>query len=483
MSFSNRTPESLVCRADSKNPATTCKGITSGGRPCRRPLAPSNSSSPSAAHPGFLDACLLYCWQHKDQAPNVAIDSPSGGIADHKRPARFQSRNSIDSLVDRLGILSTSDPPQHTPTPADLSARYTSKYHHRGTRSPSTHPKKPLRPDQPSEKSQIKLRKRPGFWASLCCMSSHDEDDYFEVGRHKPRTQAAASQVTTGSHAGTPGRPDAQLSRLEAGRRPVANTATKPNASSSSLPPRRPLATLSPQNGNMRMTSTPDTRHLLSFLPQHVSPQTASALLSELSKPISPHDEAGYIYIFWLTDGGGNAPSESAAASLLASPTTRQSRRASDVMGEYSHAVRQSNAPAKNTIRLKIGRANNVHRRMNEWTRQCGYNLSLVRWYPYVPSLNASPLPSPERNNSLHPDQSRPAPEILKPNQVHKVQHAHRVERLIHLELAHCQVKQNCATCGKEHREWFEIEATEMGVRGVDQVIRRWVKWAETVVR
>ena len=44
MSFQDRTPESLVQRSDSKNPATTCKGITSSGRPCRRALATTKAS-------------------------------------------------------------------------------------------------------------------------------------------------------------------------------------------------------------------------------------------------------------------------------------------------------------------------------------------------------------------------------------------------------------------------------------------------------
>lgn len=36
-----------------------------------------------------------------------------------------------------------------------------------------------------------------------------------------------------------------------------------------------------------------------------------------------------------------------------------------------------------------------------------------------------------------------------------------------------------CEKCGKEHREWFEVEANRDGLRAVDEVIRRWVGWAE----
>jgi hypothetical protein len=117
------------------------------------------------------------------------------------------------------------------------------------------------------------------------------------------------------------------------------------------------------------------------------------------------------------------------------------------------HGKGDADVKDKDTILLKIGRANNVHRRMNEWTRQCGYSLSLVRYYPYVPS---SSLPT-----------------------VRKVPHAHRVERLIHLELAAQRVIKQCEACGKSHKEWFEVEASKEGVKGVDEVVRRWVGWAE----
>ncbi len=54
-----------------------------------------------------------------------------------------------------------------------------------------------------------------------------------------------------------------------------------------------------------------------------------------------------------------------------------------------------------------------------------------------------------------------------------------RVERLIHLELQDQQVKRRCDVCGKEHREWFAVEASQAGIRGVDECVRRWVGWAE----
>ena len=66
-----------------------------------------------------------------------------------------------------------------------------------------------------------------------------------------------------------------------------------------------------------------------------------------------------------------------------------------------------------------------------------------------------------------------------RPQSVRKVPFVKRVERLIQLELVDQQVKKQCEACGKEHREWFEVEASEQGVRSVDATVRRWVEWAE----
>jgi len=59
-----------------------------------------------------------------------------------------------------------------------------------------------------------------------------------------------------------------------------------------------------------------------------------------------------------------------------------------------------------------------------------------------------------------------------------KLLHAHKVERLVHIELAGMRAaREMCGVCGREHREWFEVEASREGVRRVDDVVRRWVDW------
>lgn len=206
--------------------------------------------------------------------------------------------------------------------------------------------------------------------------------------------------------------------------------------------------------------------------------------MKELAKPVSQQDEEGYIYIFWLTpESQTSAPSAINARSIL-EPTARSleppssrpagaDRRPSDVLMSFADAAGSvgtrsptttrsralSSGDDKTTILLKIGRANNVMRRMTEWKRQCGYDLSLVRFYPYIQS-----------GSGIEP---------------RKMPHSHKVERLIHLELSGLGLRLSdrgtgaCEACGREHKEWFEVDATREGVLRIDEAVRRWVDWDE----
>jgi Meiotically up-regulated gene 113 len=223
------------------------------------------------------------------------------------------------------------------------------------------------------------------------------------------------------------------------------------------------------------------TAEFLSLIPPAATPQTTSLLLAELAKPLSIHDEEGYIYIFWLTPTSLSSTPPSETASLLLStpssrPTAQNRRRTSEVLRTFSTAgsvvgAEDGNSEGtKGTILLKIGRASNVQRRLNEWSRQCGHNLSLIRYYPYNPS--SPPGASPHNPSTISNSRNG----IATPT---KVPHAHRIERLIHIELADKRARESgrCASCGSVHREWFEVEASREGVRGVDEVVKRWVGW------
>lgn len=478
MPFIPNTPESLIQRSDSKDPGTTCKGITSTGRPCRRSLGSSPQSSPTihrksrngviaVLQPSDDDhegAAAYFCFQHRDQAETLA-----GGDQDGRKAniVPVQLRTSIDTLVDRTGVLDIEDD--------EAQSRSRNKKSHAKTARKDTLPKKWQDVDGPliaisgekhrpagRDKQRHQARGRSNIYLSLfCCVKPADRD-------HTPPPRVQRYSEKPGYHHASAKVPSA-MQQVE---RPAYSGPTTPRlpvgrALGSPRPP--PLAQgIVPSTKINRPLAqqhrSSHTQDLLSLMPTTLSPQTTSLLLAELAKPVSQHDEEGYIYMFWLTDGALDAPDSQATSSLLSDGaiSSPNGRRKSEILAQRSNNKDPSSKPKE--MLLKIGRASNVQRRMNEWTRQCGYNLSLVRFYPYLPS---SPLPS--RSNASSPPSSPATPQ--------KVPHAHKVERLIHLELAHRRVKRDCESCGKEHREWFEVESSRDGLRAVDEVIRRWTEW------
>jgi hypothetical protein len=203
----------------------------------------------------------------------------------------------------------------------------------------------------------------------------------------------------------------------------------------------------------------------LRFIHPTTDPETVAALIKELTRPWVESEEPGYIYMFCMTPESKPKPPIEAARSLLAAPPSsyqrdqRDRRRPSDVVGSFTDGSSSSSRSSGKKMLLKIGRASNVQRRMNQWQRQCGYDIQVLRCYPYVPSGSGASA-------------SDNVPRITP--------HCHRVERLIHLELDGMGLRlraKECDACGVEHREWFETEATREGIKMVDEVIRRWIEW------
>ena len=486
MPFIPHTPESLLRRSDSKNPATTCKGITTSGSHCRRsitlsptpiPHFPRNKSNSTkdgvlavldaGNGPSDEGAAAFFCWQHKDQAMTLTNANHGGrkaNIVDLKR------RTSLDTLAERLGLLDIED---HG---SGRSRRETKKQRtrERAVRK-ETLPKQWQDVDGPlmavhskrGEKyAQPKRKKEPSLFAALCCVGSPDADPLPPTRIRKfdekvSGTGPATEEIENRSQPSRWATQDISHKQQQTLAK-QAPSSPKQVHHSISTPP------MGSHRPRLSADSSSQTQNLLSFIPKTLSLQTMSLLLAELAKPVSPHDEAGYIYIFWLTPSSTSSPDDDIASSLLiddnAGPTTLRGREKSQVIS--THATDEKTK----TLLLKIGRAANVQRRMNQWTRQCGYDLSLIRFYPYLPSTKVpSPLPSPRGK----------IPPPLPPGPV-KVPHAHKVERMVHMELADKRVKQSCEACGKEHKEWFEVQGTREGLRDVDGVVRRWVGWAHT---
>ena len=533
-----------------------CRGVTVKGESCRRTVAAARTFGREANGVGDV---ALYCWQHKDQAEQRLGDEGAGrGRGEMRRKkgnnekmtmamatatvtARtakapvLRERSSIDTLVVRLGMIDVDGGGEEK---KEVSRHGLAARQDHGDNYPSSKKDEEknrmhvidekgryTRDKRYSDHGRHRDRRASGRkkssgsrgWLSAFCFaaggSDSDNDDYFEIVRHKARVAD-------------------QIKRAE-----MVAEAKKSNNSHSpdqSLPlhrshNRNSKAMVEP-GGREAQTPLDATSHLLSFIPKSLSPQLTSQLLAELSKPISPSDDKGYIYMFWLTDSKTSTPSPNARSSLLSSNINDKKSPEHHHMGENMSTAAARAEPNNNSnnnnldnnnnnqsVLLKIGRASNVHRRMNEWTRQCNYNLSLLRWYPYSPSSpqpsssssssssSSTPPPSsvprtdaafrafplaPHDQSSRHRRRPGSQQAILsaqndgtgdKKNNavsVEKVPHVHRVERLIHIELAEKRVRKSCAACGKEHREWFEVESSREGVRRVDEVVRRWVGWS-----
>ncbi|KAM0429667.1 hypothetical protein ACHAPT_006273 [Fusarium lateritium] len=400
MPFVANTPESLLSRSDSKNPSNTCRGLTSNGRPCRRPVAAAASTRPSTPDPRDE---TLYCWQHREQASLSAHSSP--GPRATATPI-LEGRTSLDTLADRLGLVDLQDKKK----------------------------KRRQRTDSGGRKTSSKPKPKQTLSCCFCFNIPLEEAPEPRPARPQPRpVQQTSASVPT---------PRPSKQHLAA-----SSQNTSPGKSS-----RR-----------SRKSTASQTAQVKDFIPDSLDTPTASALMTELSRPFVDSEEPGFIYMFWLTptSDSTSTPPVDAARSLLSPPSPSRpprSRRPSAVVSSFV-AIDPSTARST-TMLLKIGRASNVQRRLNQWQRQCGHEVEMLRYYPY--------LAGSQESSGVVP---------------HMTPHVHRVERLVHIELAGMGLKANggkCEACGREHREWFEVEATREGIRAVDGVIRRWIEWDET---
>lgn len=436
MPFVANTPESRLERADSKNPSATCRGITATGRPCRRAISRlqvrlPNASLPLASHqrlarlPHPPDLCDegLYCWQHKDQAAQSARSSPGPRVSTTRI---LEERSSLDTLADRLGLVELQEK-QHA---QEMGHREANRHARGARRTVARGPK-----SRQSKQTTTQLK---------CCFCfSVPIEEVQQLVRSRPRPQPVQQPVS------------APVPNQQKGLRQHAQTQQQPSPTTVAGSPSR-------NSERSVKSSASRTAQLKTLIPDSLDSTTASALMVELSRPFVDSEDAGYIYMFWLTLASeSKAPPVEAARSLLApplSPAAGRARGSSDAVSAFSGRERQ-------TMLLKIGRATNVHRRMNQWQRQCGRNIELLRYYPYVSSSSPPSLSTPVGGRA---STARVTP------------HCHRVERLVHIELTGMGLKADtaaCGACGQEHREWFEVKASREGIRRVDEVIRRWVAW------
>ncbi|KAK2866811.1 hypothetical protein FQN49_003514 [Arthroderma sp. PD_2] len=472
MSHVRHCPEFQLARADSKNAATTCQGLTASGQRCRRTVVSAakkrdiKQGEKSKGDPIAIQIPAgLFCWQHQDQ--NVA-PSPIKSTA-----SRLKGRSSLDTLIERVGVLSMNEVP---PVRGGAIAPTINIDRSRGRPSNSTEirgssSRRQERaagiatlnsPKEPKKKEKPRMK--------FVCFSTpaDNEDDYRAVRVRQARGNSHARTVSNGQEPVS--RPPPNMGRRPAtsGSEPASRRRSvgeiTPSRRTKRLPTSQPSSSrnhqqLRPSISTQRGLS--QTESLLSWIPSSLSPETTSKLLQKLAEPLSPAEKAGYIYIYCVTPSDSRPQADETASLIPSSSPNRRDRRTSDVMSSAGIAptsqikrLDPNGSHTANTIMLKIGRAVNVCRRL---TQQCSNNLTLIRYYPYHPSSgSSSSLPQ-------------------------KCPNVHRLERLVHLELSDIRVKPGkpCEDCGKKHQEYFEIEASREQLRRVDECVKRWVEYSQ----
>ncbi|KAG0037110.1 hypothetical protein BGZ82_003136 [Podila clonocystis] len=170
-------------------------------------------------------------------------------------------------------------------------------------------------------------------------------------------------------------------------------------------------------------------------LPDHVQTKLRRAM----ERPVSDTDKPGYIYTYQLLE-------------------TRQNK---------THTF------------FKVGRTDNVHRRMNEWSDKCGSPPILIEVFPeqgdLAPKSESDLVDSPTDDKDLTGLRCR---------------YAHRVERLIHIELKPFHDKDHICACKTAHREWFMVphrtglkdsQQMDQAWKQIRQVIVHWMAYMERV--
>ncbi|CCM01715.1 uncharacterized protein FIBRA_03780 [Fibroporia radiculosa] len=191
--------------------------------------------------------------------------------------------------------------------------------------------------------------------------------------------------------------------------------------------------------------------HRDDWIPNYLHPQTQANILREMQKPLSVADEPGYIYALEYRVPGD-----------------------------------------RDRVHYKVGRSYSLNQRTNQWDRQCGSKQQYLRgWWP------GSIQDGEKTIMKGCVDPGEPGP------------YCHRLERLIHLELADLvsneqylqsqfpdvmpalqamkpRAKEQCPDCGRVHREIFSFAKAECGPfqdkeweKVVMPVIEKWGRFVQ----
>ncbi|KAF9356906.1 hypothetical protein BGX34_009704 [Mortierella sp. NVP85] len=138
----------------------------------------------------------------------------------------------------------------------------------------------------------------------------------------------------------------------------------------------------------------------------------------------------------------------------------------------YAYQLLETRVTDTHTF-FKVGRTDNVYRRMSEWSDKCGSPPRLLEVFPEQGSL------APKDENDL----SETATKTAGDNDITglRCRYAHRVERLIHIELKPFHDKGHVCACNTNHREWFKV-AHKPGLSESQQMKQAWGQIRRVIV-
>jgi hypothetical protein len=191
---------------------------------------------------------------------------------------------------------------------------------------------------------------------------------------------------------------------------------------------------------------------MIVWIGNHIQPKHKTLIKQEIKRPLSDRDQPGYIYAYHLEDG----------------PRVSQM--------DYAY--------------FKIGRTKDPHRRMYQVTHACNFIPKIIELFPSFPKTIDDTPPLMSTNLETRIEEKEKTTTEINTDELPKCPISHRVERLIHLELAslYKQAGFKCDECGATHREWIRVDRRkhsngrlmtdqELWVSDIRPIVLRWIQF------
>ncbi|KAI8873365.1 DUF1766-domain-containing protein [Ramicandelaber brevisporus] len=188
------------------------------------------------------------------------------------------------------------------------------------------------------------------------------------------------------------------------------------------------------------------------YIDPSLSPTTQSELLELITKPASDADEPGFIYCYQhKTDTSTGGMISDLLEQISADPVDTLTKELADLDIATNEDIPNEHLSA---VLYKVGKAVNVKKRMNEWSRKCRIPIDLLDVFPEQPPELKAQFTMDEDSESVSNEEFKTYdfPSAIRTPK------ADRVESLIHAHLkdeSFGNVPFQC-NCGTEHREWFK---------------------------